>query len=53
MRVDRTVEVAAPPERLYEVVMDPSRLADWVTIHDHLVGEAPARLARGPSSPSA
>ncbi len=47
MRVERTVEVAAPPERLYEVVMDPSRLEDWVTIHDHLVGEVPARLRKG------
>ena len=53
MKVERTVEVAAPPERLYDVVMDPSRLKDWVTIHDHLVGEAPRSFARGPSSPSA
>ncbi len=47
MKVERTVEVAAPAERLYDVVMDPSRLEDWVTIHDHLVGEAPKRLRKG------
>ncbi len=27
--------------------MDSSRLADWVTIHDHLVGNPPRRLEKG------
>jgi carbon monoxide dehydrogenase subunit G len=40
MRVERTIEIEAPPERVYEVVMDPRHLEDWVTIHDHLE-EAP------------
>jgi carbon monoxide dehydrogenase subunit G len=40
MKVERTMEIGVPPERVYEVVMDPSRLDDWVTIHDHLI-EAP------------
>ena len=31
MKVERTIDIAAPPERLYEVVMDPDRLEDWVT----------------------
>lgn len=30
------IEIAAPPERVWEVVMDPMRLEDWVTIHRHL-----------------
>jgi carbon monoxide dehydrogenase subunit G len=47
VKVERTVQVAAPPERLYELVMDPSRLEDWVTIHDHLVGDPPKRLSSG------
>jgi uncharacterized membrane protein len=47
MRVDRTVEIAAPPERVYEVVMDPSRLGEWVTIHNRLEGSPPDRLERG------
>ncbi|HEU0025333.1 MAG TPA: SRPBCC family protein [Thermoleophilaceae bacterium] len=47
MKVERQVDVAAPPDRLYEVVMDPLRLADWVTIHDHLVGDPPRRLEKG------
>jgi carbon monoxide dehydrogenase subunit G len=41
------VDLTAPPERVYDVVMDPSRLGDWVTIHDHLVGSPPRRLEQG------
>ena len=40
MRVERTIEIAAPPERVYEVVMDPRHLEDWVSIHESL-DEAP------------
>lgn len=47
MRVQRDIEIAAPPERVYEVVMDPHRLGDWVTIHAGL-REAPSDgLSRG------
>ena len=45
-RVRCTIEIAAPPARVWEVVMDPHRLADWVTIHRR-VGEVPGRLKRG------
>jgi|SRR3979490_864722 uncharacterized protein YndB with AHSA1/START domain len=27
------IEIDAPPERVWEIVMDPHRLKDWVTIH--------------------
>jgi carbon monoxide dehydrogenase subunit G len=47
MRVERTTEIAAPPERVYELVMDPRRLADWVTIHRALVDAPDGQLARG------
>jgi uncharacterized protein YndB with AHSA1/START domain len=40
------IEIAAPPERVWDVVMNPQRLADWVTIHRRLEG-APAQLKRG------
>jgi carbon monoxide dehydrogenase subunit G len=40
MKVERSIEIGAPPQRVYEVVMDPRQLEDWVTIHDHLE-EAP------------
>jgi carbon monoxide dehydrogenase subunit G len=36
VKVERRIEIAAPPERVYDVVMDPRRLEEWVTIHDHL-----------------
>src|SRR2546422_8958292 len=32
-RVSASIEIDAPPERVWEVVMDPSRLGEWVTIH--------------------
>jgi carbon monoxide dehydrogenase subunit G len=47
MKVERTVEIAAPPREVYEVVMDPARLGDWVTIHDHLEDAPRGRLRRG------
>ncbi len=37
MKVERSIEIAALPDAVYEVVMDPSRLEDWVTVHDSLV----------------
>ena len=32
-----STEIAAPRERVWDVVMDPERLRDWVTIHRKLV----------------
>jgi uncharacterized protein YndB with AHSA1/START domain len=45
-RVHCAIEIDAPPARVWEVVMDPRRLVDWVTIHRRL-GDVPARLRRG------
>jgi carbon monoxide dehydrogenase subunit G len=28
-----SIDIAAPPETVWNVVMDPKRLGDWVTIH--------------------
>lgn len=47
MRVERTARVAAPPERIYALVMDPRRLADWVTIHRDLFEAPPGPLREG------
>jgi carbon monoxide dehydrogenase subunit G len=47
MRVERSIEIAAPPERVYDLVMDPARLADWVTIHHHLVDAPNGPLKQG------
>ncbi len=45
-RVHCAIAIDAPPVRVWEVVMDPRRLGDWVTIHRR-VGDVPARLQRG------
>ena len=47
MKVQRSTRVAAPPKRLYEVIMDPGRLEDWVTIHHHLENAPPSPLKKG------
>jgi uncharacterized protein YndB with AHSA1/START domain len=35
-RVTASIDIAAPPEKVWAVVMDPARLKDWVTIHRKL-----------------
>lgn len=44
--VRTAIEIDAPPERVWAVVMDPRRLADWVTIHRR-VDRVPQRMAPG------
>lgn len=46
MKVEREIEIAAPAEDLYQVVMDPHRLKDWVSIHQALE-DAPDSLRKG------
>jgi carbon monoxide dehydrogenase subunit G len=47
VKVERTTEIAAPPERVYDVVMDPSQLEHWVTIHESLIDAPEGALNRG------
>jgi uncharacterized membrane protein len=47
VRVERSIQIDAPAEDVYEVVMDPSRLGDWVTIHHHLEDAPNGRLKKG------
>jgi Polyketide cyclase / dehydrase and lipid transport len=35
--VRASIDIPATPERVWELVMDPDRLGDWVTIHRRLV----------------
>jgi carbon monoxide dehydrogenase subunit G len=37
VKIERSIEIAAPPDAVYDLVMDPSRLAEWVTVHEELV----------------
>jgi uncharacterized protein YndB with AHSA1/START domain len=43
--VQAEIEINAPIERVWETIMDPERLADWVTIHKSVknVSESPLR----------
>jgi len=34
--IHESIEIAAPPKRVFATVMDPYQLADWVTIHRSL-----------------
>ena len=36
MKVERNITIDAAPEKVWEVLMDPDRLADWVSIHQKL-----------------
>lgn len=47
MKVERSIEIAAPPEAVYDVVMDPKLLADWVTVHEELVHSPDRVLKQG------
>jgi carbon monoxide dehydrogenase subunit G len=47
VRVERTVHIAAPPQTVYDVVMDPGRLDEWVSIHDHREDSSTAPLRKG------
>jgi carbon monoxide dehydrogenase subunit G len=47
MKVKREIRIDAPPRRVYDVVMDPARLEDWVTIHHHLEDAPNGSLKKG------
>jgi carbon monoxide dehydrogenase subunit G len=47
MKVERTIEIEAPPERVYETVIDPDRLGEWVTIHVGLKSSSDGELREG------
>ncbi len=40
MKLEREIEIDAPPERVYEILTDPDCLGEWVTIQEELE-EAP------------
>jgi uncharacterized membrane protein len=47
VKVEREIDIAAPARELYEVIMDPQRLADWVTIHNALEQAPSGSLQQG------
>ncbi len=44
--VSASIEIAVPPERVWDVIMDPTHFGDWVTIHRKL-----GRVDDGPPRP--
>jgi uncharacterized protein YndB with AHSA1/START domain len=47
MKVVRDITIDAPPEKVWDVLMDPERLADWVSIHQKLKDAPAAPLRQG------
>jgi uncharacterized membrane protein len=47
VRVERQVQVKASPQALYEVVMNPRCLEQWVTIHQFLQDAPDGQLRKG------
>jgi uncharacterized protein YndB with AHSA1/START domain len=45
--VHTTIDIHAPLDRVWEVVMDPARLKDWVTIHRAVRDVSDSRLRQG------
>jgi carbon monoxide dehydrogenase subunit G len=43
------IELDAAPDEVWDVVMDPHRLEEWVTTHSALGDETPTRLSEGDS----
>ena len=48
----QSIEIDAPIERVWELVMDPDRLGEWVTIHES-VSEVPDGRPRRRAAASA
>ena len=45
--VETSIDIAATPEQVWAMAMDPERLADWVTIHRRLHHHSGGRVGRG------
>lgn len=48
-QVRAAVDLTAAPERVWDILMDPRRLEDWVTTHAGLPGDPPKVLHEGSS----
>ncbi len=45
--VAQTTKIDAPIQRVWDLVMDPARLGDWVTIHESVSDLPPGDLGEG------
>ena len=46
-KLERTIEIDASPEEVYDVLTDPNCLGEWVTIQDRLVSAPDPPLEKG------
>jgi uncharacterized protein YndB with AHSA1/START domain len=46
-KIEKTVEFAAAPEKVWGVVSDPSRFGDWLGMHKAWKGDVPAEFTKG------
>ena len=46
-KIEKTVEFAAAPEKVWAVVSDPSRFGDWLGMHQSWKGDVPAEFTKG------
>lgn len=47
MKVEKRIDIEAPPADIYAVLMDPRRLEDWVSIHENLLEAPDGSLSQG------
>jgi carbon monoxide dehydrogenase subunit G len=47
MKVERDITIDAAPDAVWSVLMDPRRLADWVSIHQKLKSAPNGKLEKG------
>ncbi|MGA9858160.1 MAG: SRPBCC family protein [Solirubrobacteraceae bacterium] len=45
--VSSKIQINAPIDEVWETIMDPQRLKDWVTIHKSVANASPSPLRRG------
>jgi carbon monoxide dehydrogenase subunit G len=46
-KLERTIDIEAPPEEVYDVLTDPNCLGEWVTIQEELVSAPDPPLSEG------
>jgi carbon monoxide dehydrogenase subunit G len=47
VKVEREIDIRAKPDQVHDLVMDPHRLKDWVTIHQALEDAPDGSLRKG------
>jgi len=46
-KVNVTAQIPAAPDKVWDVLTDPTRFPEWFTTHEGFIGDVPARLEEG------